>query len=447
MTAFSRGAAPSPVAALRPGLAEGLVGSPPCLVCREPRLEVFLDLGRTALANRFLSEAELAQPEPVYPLRAAFCHGCGHVQLADRVPPEILFRHYLYVSSASASLEAHLDSLAGAIAARERCAPGAFAVDIGSNDGTLGAALARRGFTVIGVDPAANLAALARRRGVETETAFFGADTARRLRARRGPARLLTATNSLPHIPELDDYFEGVAALLAPDGVFVVEAHYLGDLIAQRAFDTIYHEHVSYWALGPLERVLRRHSLAVTAVERLAVHHGQLRVWIRHAGAAAEAPEVGALRRRERAGGLGRPETCRAFARSVREIRRRLRARLARLRAAGSTVAGYGAPAKGSTLLSYLGLTRDWIPYIADRSLLKQGRYTPGAHIPVVAPDRILAEQPDYVLIFAWNFEQEIREQLADYQARGGRFLLPLEPGPTRPARRRPDPAGGTSDV
>jgi SAM-dependent methyltransferase len=391
-----------------------------CLACGAGRPVEFLDLGRTALANNLPRRTTEWQPQ--FPLRVGLCEACGHVQLLDIVPPEAMFTEYLYVSSASSTLSAHFVELAAAAHARAGLSPQTLAVDIGSNDGSLLAALAARGARTRGVDPAANLAALARRRGIETEIAYFDADTARRLREREGPAQLITATNSFPHIPRLDSYLEGVRRLLDSDGLFVVEAHYLGDLVEQNAFDTVYHEHVSYWALAPLERLLARYGLEVFDVERLPIHHGQLRAWIGHRGAHAVEPAVARLRAEEEARGLGRLETMRAFARRVEQLRGDIRAEVERLIGAGLTVAGYGAPAKASTLLAYCGLGPAQIAWIADRNPLKQGRCTPGTGIPIVGPERIVEAPPDVLILFAWNFADEIMAQLGGER----RFLIPI---------------------
>lgn len=400
-----------------------------CLVCGAALPEPFLDLGRTGLANNLAPSAGALAPDPVHRLRVGFCAACSHVQLLDPAPPRSMFDEYLYVSSASSTLSAHLEGLARLLQARAQLTSRDLAVDIGSNDGTLLAAIAATGHPgprIVGIDPAANLAALALARGVPVETAYFDAATAAALVERHGRARLITATNSLPHIPALDSYLRGVKTLLAPGGMFVVEAHYLGDLVEQNAFDTIYHEHVSYWALGPLTRLLARHSLEVFDVERLAVHHGQLRAWIGRSGERAVSPAVGRLAGEEIRSGLGRLETFTAFGERTRALRQQLRATIAGLRAQGLRVAGYGAPAKASTLLAYCGFGPDDIAWIADRNRLKQGRATPGTRIPIVDPERIAAERPDVLVLFAWNFAGEIMAQLDDFRRAGGRFLVPI---------------------
>lgn len=406
-----------------------LLSSGHCLLCGAEDLEIVLDLGETGLANN-LPAAGACGGEPVFPLRLARCRRCTHVQLADRVAPELLYGHYLYVSSASSTLDRHLRSLAGAIAARTGPGPDGLgrSLDIGCNDGTLAAHMSRLGFQAHGIDPAENLAPLARARGIAVEVDYFGREIARSLRNRLGAMRVLTATNSFPHIPELNGYLEGVAELLEPGGVFVIEAHYLLDLVEQCAFDTIYHEHCHFWRLEPMMALFARHGLEIFDCERLPVHHGQLRVWAQRSGAGARpvSGRVAAQCAAERAAGLDRSEVYGELARKAAAVRRDLRTALDGFRRQGRLVAGYGAPAKASTLAAWCGLGAGDLPWIADRNPLKQGRFTPGTHIPIVGPERMETERPDYLLLFAWNFAEEICAQLPAYRERGGRFLIPV---------------------
>lgn len=398
-----------------------------CIACAGNAVREFFDLGRTSLANKFLTADELREgEEDTYPLVVGFCDACGHVQLTEHVAPPAMFDNYLYISSMSDTLKDHLHGLARTAVRRFGLDRDSLVVDIGSNDGTLLSGFRTEGVRTLGVDPAANLAEMARHNGVETITAYFGKETARRLVERYGKASLITSTNSFPHIPDLEDFLAGVGIMLADDGAMVIEAHYLRDLLEQNAFDTIYHEHVSYWALGPLKALFSRFGLEPVMTERLPLHHGQLRVTIRRQGSGSVDGSVARTLAEEEAAGLDRFETYQAFARDALALRESLTEMLRKLGAEGRRVVGYGAPAKSCTLITFLGLGPDNLEYIADRSPLKQGRYTPGAHIPVVSPEHLLADRPDYVVLLAWNFAEEIMAQLAEYRRRGGRFILPI---------------------
>jgi len=397
-----------------------------CLVCHSEAVDAFLDLNETALANKFLRPEEAGKGETAYPLRVGFCRDCNHVQLMERVPPQAMFDDYLYTSSMSDTLVAHLQGLAATVSTRFDLSADDLVVDVGCNDGTLLKGFQTHGATTLGVEPAANLAAMSRDAGVEIVNDYFGAKTAQNVLDTHGPAQAITLTNVFPHLPFLDDFMAGVKTLLADDGVLVLEAHYLQDLLAHRAFDTVYHEHVSYWALRPMIRLFERYDMEVIDVARLPIHHGQIRVFAQRKGIAKPAPAVAALVEEEIAAGLNRFETFAQFGDGVLDLKRDLWNLLDDLAADGQKIAAYGAPAKGSTLLSFFGIGPDTVPYIADKSPLKQGRVTPGTHIPVVSPARIQEDKPDYMLLLAWNFADEIMAQQADYRAAGGRFIIPV---------------------
>lgn len=397
-----------------------------CIVCGRKTVETFLDLGKTALANKFLNQDELSLSEPRYPLRVGFCHTCGHVQLTDIVPPQAMFEDYLYVSSASDTLKAHLYDLSDIVAERYRLRPEDLVIDIGCNDGTLLTGFKRHGPRVLGVDPAANLAELTRAGGIDRHVGFFTAESAKEIVRNRGLATIITATNTFPHIPRLDDFISGLKTALAPAGVFVIEAHYLVDLLDQGAFDTIYHEHVSYWALGPMVYLFEQAGMEVVHAERVPIHHGQLRVFVQRKGEGRIESSVAELLEQEASLGINEFSTYRRFAETTYTIKSDLHTKLQELRTEKKRLAGYGAPAKGNTLLSYLEIGPDILTYIADRSPLKQGLYTPGMHIPVVPVERLLADQPDYVLLLAWNFVDEIVSQQNEYLKRGGKFIIPV---------------------
>ena len=397
-----------------------------CIACSGETVERFLDLGETALANKFLTAEQLAEPEPRYPLSVGFCHSCYHVQLTDTVPPSAMFEDYLYISSVSATLRSHLLELADIVVGRHRPGPTDLVIDIGCNDGTLLSGFQRHGVRVLGVDPAKNLARLLSSTEIDRVVGFFNSSTAHDIVKQWGRASVITATNTFPHIPDLQDFLAAIEMTLAPGGVFVIEAHYLVDVLEQVAFDTIYHEHVSYWALGPMMSLFERSGLQVVNAERVPIHHGQLRVSVQRAGEGVVQPQVARILDDERTRGLDQYETYVRFAESTLRIKRDLHRLLSDVRASGKHVAAYGAPAKGNTLLGFLEIGPDLIEFIADRSPLKQGMYTPGVHIPVAPPERLLTDQPEYVLLLAWNFADEVLEQQAAYRARGGKFILPV---------------------
>ena len=397
-----------------------------CIACASDSVEPFLDLHETTLANKFLAPEEIGAPEPRHPLVVGFCTECGHVQLTHLVPPSAMFEDYLYISSLSKTLVDHLHGLARAMILRCGLGPDDLFIDVGCNDGTLLSEAKRQGVRILGIDPAKNLAPLAQKNGVDTLVAFFGAETARAVVASHGLASVVTATNVFPHIPALDDLVKGLDIVLKPGGLFVAEAHYLGDLLDACAFDTVYHEHCSYWSLHAAQRMFQRHGFEVVDIERLPIHHGQLRLMAMRRGEGKPSAAVAALLADEVKRGMTGIECYKAFATRVAALREELHRTFAAIKAEGKTVVGYGAPAKGNTLLSYIGFGPEQLAYIADKSPLKQGRVTPGTHIPVVGPERLLADQPDYVLLLAWNFAEEIMAEQAEYRARGGKFILPV---------------------
>jgi SAM-dependent methyltransferase len=394
-----------------------------CLICRKQHVEEFLDLGETALANQFLRADELETPEPKYPLRVGFCHDCGHVQLLDSVPPLEMFANYLYISSASDTLKNHLWELSDDLVGRYRLGKDDLVIDIGCNDGTLLQGFARHGVRTLGVDPAENLAQFS---AGDRYIGLFTGSSSRDIAGKWGKAALITATNTFPHIQNLDDFIEGILHALRPGGAFVIEMHYLLDLVEQVAFDTVYHEHVSYWALAPMKRLFERHGMRVVDAQRVPLHHGQLRVHVQRDGEGDIRPGVEEILAAEKSAGLDRFETYAAFAERAQKIKKDLHEALTAIAKRGERIAGYGAPAKGNTLLGFLEIGPDLLPYIVDRSPLKQGLFTPGTHIPVVTPERLLTDQPEYVLLLAWNFAEEVIKQQAQYLSNGGKFMVPV---------------------
>jgi hypothetical protein len=398
-----------------------------CRSCGAP-VRSFLDLGSTPLANSFLKEDQLESDEPFFPLEVGFCETCTLVQLMHTVPPERIFRDYVYVTSTSSSITAHFRELARAAVERFALTPRDLVVEFGSNDGTLLRGFEPFGVRTLGVEPATNIAEIARSNGVDTVNEFFAPGVARRVRDEHGPAALMVGCNVVAHIPDLNATMEGVAALLADEGVFQMEAPYLLELLDRAEFDTIYHEHFFYFSLTALAHVLGRHGLRIFDVDLFpAVHGGSIRVSVCRQGAAYEPTEAVARGlAREAGAGVDQFGTYAAFAQHVELIRERLLETLHELREQGAAVAGYGAAAKGNTLLNYCGIGPALLTYVADKNPLKVGLYTPGMHLPVVPAARLVEDGPDYTLILAWNMADEIVGEQAAYREAGGRFIVPI---------------------
>ncbi len=398
-----------------------------CRACRGRDLHAILDYGRTALANRFLRADQLDQPEPKVPLRLVLCNGCGLVQIDETVPPRELFQNYVYVTGTSDQAVRHADQLAERIVERYQLGDRDLVVEAASNDGTVLKAFARRGVRTLGVEPALNITKQAIRDGVETVAVFFGDRSANYIRERYGPASLFLARHVLAHVPDLHGFLRGAAKCLAEDGVAMVECPHLLPFYENLEFDTVYHEHMCYFSATVLKTIGAACGLELIDVEEVEIHGGSIVVTFQPIGGPRFATTaVEEMLDREEAAGLTRPEPWDAFARLAGRARDQLVAELRRLKAQGKRVAGYGAAAKGMSLLAYMGIGPDLLPYIVDKNPLKQGLHTPGHHIPVHHPDYLREDRPDVVLILAWNFAREIVAQQQEYAARGGRFLLPL---------------------
>lgn len=397
-----------------------------CRGCGAAALEPVLSLGRLPLANALLRPEQLERSEPRYPLDVVFCAACALVQLRHSVPPELMFREYTYFSSYSETFIEHARHLVDDLVAERGLNAASLAIEVASNDGCLLQHYRRHGVPVLGIEPARNVAALARERGVPTLDDFFDADLAERLRAEGRCADVVHAHNVLAHVPDLGGFVRGVGRVLRDDGVAVIEVPYVRELVERCEFDTIYHEHLCYFSLTALAGVLARQGLAVTHVERVAVHGGSLRVFASLAAAATPRGSVDELLREERALGLDRIDFYRGFAARVPRLLAELRACVLGLKASGRRLAAYGAAAKGTILLNCLGLPAGTLDFVADRSPHKQGLFVPGVRVPVRAPQALLDEQPDDVLLLAWNLEAEILTQQAEYRRRGGRFIVPV---------------------
>lgn len=396
-----------------------------CRTCKSERLYVFLELGDHPLANGFLRADQLDEPELRFPLDVHACLDCGLIQVADHVPAGY-FRHYVYVPSASEVMHDHFRGLADRLAPLALASPDALTIDIGCNDGLFLGALQERGGRTLGIDPATNIVELARARGVEVVNEYLTPELGASIRDTHGPASVVVTTNTFHHVDDLDAFMEAVGALLADDGVFVVEVPHALEIVEQNEFDGVYHEHVSQLTVKSFVDLFRRFGMAVTAIERLDVHGGSLRVFAQGEDQARPPGDVEAWVEEERRRGLFEAATYDAFRERVGRLREELVSLLGDLRASGARLAGYGASARGNTLLNYYGIGPDLLDFVADRNELKQGLYTPGTHLPVVAPERILEERPDHLLVIAWNFADEIIRQQHAYRAAGGSFILPL---------------------
>ncbi len=378
------------------------------------------------LANAFLTQARLNEPEPTYPLEVVFCSSCSLVQLTVSVPPEQIFREYLYFSSFSDAMLRHSQNVVQRLISERELDEGSLVVEVASNDGYLLQYFVESGIPVIGIEPAYNVARVAEERGIPTVTEFFDAELAGRLRSQGDGADVLIANNVLAHVPDLAQFVEGIRILLKEDGVAVIETPYIKDLVDGCEFDTIYHEHRCYYSLTALDRLFRQHELRIADVERLKIHGGSLRLYVTHPEAAGKEQSVESMLKQEEQLGLQTLEYYRNFSAKVERLTTALSDSLGKLKANGCHVAGYGAAAKGSVLLNACGLDNEIVDFVVDRNDNKQGRYIPGCRIPISPPARLLEAMPDYVLILIWNLAEEIQEQQAEYHRRGGKFIVPI---------------------
>ncbi|MGA2895711.1 MAG: class I SAM-dependent methyltransferase [Xanthobacteraceae bacterium] len=400
-----------------------------CRSCQQPLRTLFADLGMAPFSNAFRTAEELSEPELFYPLRAYVCDRCKLVQLPNVAAPESHFNdHYLYLSSFTPSWVEHARRYVDMAERRFGLDARSFVVEIASNDGYLLQFLKAKKIPCLGVDPAANCAAAAREKfGVDTLVTFFDPDTAKLLLEKYGPADLVVANNVLAHVPELNHFVASVARVLKADGVASFEFPHLLRLMAENQFDTIYHEHYSYLSYHAVAPLLSRHGLFAFDAERLSTHGGSLRLFVGRFGARWPISQVvQALADEERDAGLGCLDVYLSFAKQVAGTKRKLQSLLNRLKEQGSTIAGYGAPAKGNTLLNYCGIRTDIIDFTVDRNTFKQGRYLPGSLIPILPVEAIEQRRPDYLLVLPWNLQTEIFEQMGFIKEWGGKFILPI---------------------
>jgi SAM-dependent methyltransferase len=399
-----------------------------CLFCAEPLRHTFLDLGMSPLCESYLTPDQLNEMEPFYPLHAYVCDRCFLVQVQQYVSPKEIFTEYAYFSSYSDSWLRHARRYVDMITERLGLTAASRVIELGSNDGYLLQYFVVRGIPALGIEPARNVATAAVARGVPTITKLFSRQTARELVAAGRQADLLCGANVLAQVPDVNDFVAGMKLLLKPDGVITIEFPHLMRLVEENQFDTIYHEHFSYFSFTTAERIFAAHGLTLFDVEELSTHGGSLRIYARHAEDSGRTvrDRVQRLRAREDTAGLNRLERYASFTEQVDETKRRLLEFLIGARRRGKRIAGYGAPGKGNTLLNYCGIRTDFLDYTVDRNPYKQGKFLPGTHIPIHAPDMVQTTRPDYVLILPWNLKDEIMEQLSYVRSWGGQFVVPI---------------------
>ncbi|MBW2977068.1 class I SAM-dependent methyltransferase [Candidatus Woesearchaeota archaeon] len=398
-----------------------------CRICHDKDLKKFLSLGKTPLANSFLKKEELEKNENNYPLELDFCSNCKLVQLNYIVPPESMFRDYVYVSSTSSTFKAHFAIMAEDISKSFMLNEKSLVVDIGSNDGILLKGFQKMNVQTIGVEPATNVAKIAEQNGVETINDYFNNTVVNKIVREKGHADVITANNVFAHINDIDDVINNIKVLLKKDGIFVIEVQYFMDMIEKMTFDNIYHEHLSYFTLTSLSYFFEKRGMGIFDAKKIDTHGGSLRVFIKKSEGKHEVKkQVGEMLEHEKSAGVDNFELYKKFAGKVYGVREKLTSYIKGIKAQGKSLAGYGAPAKSTTLLNFCNIGKDYINYIVDDNPLKIDLYTPGTHIPVVSSEILDKQTPDYVLVLAWNFAEEILAKTRKYADKGVKFIIPL---------------------
>ncbi|MCL4416443.1 MAG: class I SAM-dependent methyltransferase [Actinobacteria bacterium] len=396
-----------------------------CRACGSNKLLLFLQLGPTPAPNGFLKAHHRHQAEKFYPLDVCFCQDCGLVQLAHVVSPQIMFKNYVYIPSTSETMRNHFAGLASDAIKKTAAKANDLVIDIGSNDGTLLKSFQSHRMKILGVDPAENLVKKANQEGVKTVCALFTNKIAKEIKKKYGKAKIITGTNVVAHVHDLNDFLRDQPTLLSDEGLFICEFPYLIGLLEGIEFDTIYQEHLSYFSISPFNKLLKRHGLTLIDVQRLPVHGGSVRVFVSKKSI-PQSTRVKNLLKLEEKKGILKQETYLKFRKKVDKVRHELVQLLWTLRMKNKSIVGYGASAKGNIILNYCRIGPETLDYIVDSILYKQGKFTPGMHIPIFPESKLLEDQPDYTLLLAWNFADEIIKKQEEYRKRGGKFILAL---------------------
>ena len=398
-----------------------------CRVCKERKLKKFLSLGEMILVNNFLTAYQLNESELKFPLTVNFCLNCNMVQLGEIINPEVLYRNYVYISSYSHEALAHFQRLASLLVQKFGLADNSLVVEIGSNDGTLLKFFRDHRVKILGIDPAENLAEIANKKNLETWPDFFNVKTAKKIVQQKGQAQILVGNNVFAHIDDLDNILKALDIVLADNGVFIAEFPYLLDLISGNQFDTIYHEHLSYFSIKPLLYLFQRFNLELYDVDRINIHGGSIRIFVGKKGKhKVNIIKLKSLLSLEKKARLDKLSTFIQFAKRVKKIKKDLKSLLEKLKRQKKKIIGFGAPAKGNILLNYCKVGENHLDYITDNISYKQGLYTPGAHLQIFPEEKMYEDKPDYLLLLPWNCKKEILEKLKSYKQSGGKIIIPI---------------------